>query len=209
MGAAPALGNLAQSFPRLRARARTRTDRIAGRGTTCCRAWRRSGLAEAKQPLGALLLEVQGAGRQWLDPPDAPAELGHVGPDPGVGEHPEPEGERNRADVIPSLQGHAERDGGKVGISELPVLACQRRVGGTGRGLCAEPPGVGSSPGGLRAGPPGSEPSRGEHSRRGPSRGGPSNSVPQRRQQPERLAVPEHPRGHVQPAGRLGDAHGR
>jgi hypothetical protein len=60
-------------------RARTGGD-PAGRG-----GGRSCGLADAKQALGALLLEVQGAGRRRLDPADAPAELGDIGPDPGIG----------------------------------------------------------------------------------------------------------------------------
>jgi hypothetical protein len=66
--------------------------------------WKRGRLAEAEQPLRTLLLEVQRTGRRRLDPANAPAEFGYVRTDAGIGEYPDAEGERSRADVIASLQ---------------------------------------------------------------------------------------------------------
>ena len=197
MGGSPA-DHLAQLLCSLRVCARTLTDGTAGNDPARSGAGQRGRPAESEQPLGALLLEVQRAGGRRLDPPDAPAELGHVGPDPGIGEYPDAEGKRNRADVISSLQRDAKRDGGKVRIGELPVQARHRRASGSRGSLHA---------GTRGGGPPGGRPTSAEPPAGGPSGGGPADSVPQRRQQPERLPVPEHPRGHIESASRLGDAH--
>jgi hypothetical protein len=150
----------------------------------------RSGLAEAEQALRALLLEVERTGGRGLDPPDATAEFGHLCPHPGIRKDADAKRKRHRADVIASLERDAERDGGEVRVGELPVLACPLRAGGAGIG--------------LRAGPTGGRPPAAE-----PPGGWPADGMPQRRQQPERLPVPEHPRGHIQSPGGLRDAHGR
>lgn len=145
------------------------------------------------------MLEVQRAGWRRLDPPDAAAEFRHVGPDAGIGEYPDAKGERNRADVITSLQRHAKRDGGEVCIGELPVQASEARVRDSR-----------DSRGCLRAGSPSGEPACRGTPRAAPLAGGPpSGKLADRWQQPERLAVPQHPRGHVQTSGRLRDAHDR
>ena len=87
----------------------------------------RSGLAQ--EPERALLLEVQRPRRWRLDPADPSPELGDLRPDPRIGEHPDAEGERDRADVVAPLQRQAKRDGREVGVGELPVRARRARAG--------------------------------------------------------------------------------
>ena len=80
-------------------------------------------VVEPQQPLRPLLLEIEGAGGRRLDPADAPSELCDVGAHSRVGQYAEAEGERGRADVIPSFERHAHRDGRQVGVGELPMPA--------------------------------------------------------------------------------------
>src|SRR5215471_5302905 len=57
-----------------------------------------------EQPQRALLLEVQGpAGRGGNAAEPAP-EVGHRGPDTGLGQHPHAERQRRRADVVAPLE---------------------------------------------------------------------------------------------------------
>ena len=149
------------------------------------------------------MLEVQRAGWRRLDPADAPAEVGHLGTDAGIGKHTDAKRERYRADVIASLQRHAERDGCQVRIGELPVQACPRRLRRAGCGLRRESPARGpASPSPASPSPASPSPASPD-----PASGGPAGGTPQRRQQAQGLPVPEHPRGHVEPTSRLGDAH--
>jgi hypothetical protein len=85
------------------------------------RRWAGRALSHAEEAEGAFLLEVQGAAGRGRDPPDPAAQLRDLGPDPGLGQHPETEGQRGRADVQPPLQVQGQRDRGHVLITELAV----------------------------------------------------------------------------------------
>ena len=76
---------------------------------------------QAEQSLRPFLLEIQSAGRRRRNPADAPAEIRDVRAHSRIGKYPQAEGEPDRADVIPSLQRQADRDGGEVGVGELAV----------------------------------------------------------------------------------------
>src|SRR5580704_7567478 len=103
-----------------------------GAGVTCAvsRGTGQAGWPEARfrrprapghveQAQGALLLEVQGlAGRGW-DPADAPPQLGYLGPDPRITEHPQAERQFRRADVQPPLDVQAQGHRGQVVPAEL------------------------------------------------------------------------------------------
>jgi len=53
------------------------------------------------------LFKVEGTGRRRLDAADSPPELGYVRPHSRIAEYADAEGERDRADVIASLQRQA------------------------------------------------------------------------------------------------------
>jgi hypothetical protein len=69
----------------------------------------------------SFLFEVERAGGGRLDAADPPAKLGHLGPDSGLGEHAEAEGQRGGADVVSALDRQRERDRVQVALAELPV----------------------------------------------------------------------------------------
>jgi hypothetical protein len=78
-------------------------------------------LSHAEQAQRAFLLEIQGAAGRGRDPPDPAAQLGDLGPDPGLGQHPQAEGQGGRADVQPPLQVQGQRYRGHVLITELAM----------------------------------------------------------------------------------------
>jgi hypothetical protein len=82
----------------------------------------------AEQAERSLLLEVERAGGGRLDAADPSAELGYLGPDPGLGEHAEAERQRGGADVVAALDRQRERDRVQVTLAELPVRRGRRRL---------------------------------------------------------------------------------
>jgi len=58
------------------------------------------------------LLEVKRSRRRRLQPSYSPSELGDLGSDALIGQHPKAECQRYRADVITTLDRQAECDGG-------------------------------------------------------------------------------------------------
>jgi hypothetical protein len=78
-------------------------------------------LIHAEQPERSLLLEVERSGRWRLEPADPPAQLGDLGADLRIREHPDPESQRGRTDVIPALDRQAERRRREIGLRELPM----------------------------------------------------------------------------------------
>src|ERR1700734_2101200 len=91
--------------------------RVMGGG----RLWVVRGDGGVEDALGTFLREARGLAGWGRDPPDPAAQLRDLGPDPGLGQHPEAEGQRGRADVQPPLQVQGQRDRVHVLITELPV----------------------------------------------------------------------------------------
>src|SRR5436305_6097679 len=77
--------------------------------------------AAGQEAEGALLLEVQGTARAGGDAAEAAAEIRDGGADRRLGEHPQTERQRRRADVIPALELERGRDRLEVRLAELPV----------------------------------------------------------------------------------------
>ena len=111
--------------------------RACGRARACGGA--RGALGHVQQAEGALLLEVEGLSGRGRDPADAPAELGHLGPDPRITEHPQAERQFRRADVQPPLDVQAQRHRGQVVVAELAV----RRPAGRPLAVSGPPAGSG------------------------------------------------------------------
>ena len=102
--------------------------------------WAVGAVAHAEEAEGALLLEIQGAARRRRDPPDPPAQLRDLGPDPGLGQHPQAEGQRGRADIQPPLQVQGQRHRGHVLITELAVTWAAPRSASRRAPLVCPPP---------------------------------------------------------------------
>ena len=123
----------------------------------------RPGYGRAEQAKCPFLLKVECTGGRRLNPADAPAELGNVGPNPRVGEDAEAEGQRDRADVVPALDRQPQRDCGQVSVAELAVrgirwpapAACSGRAGDGPRAAAQAAgratPGTGASGASARA----------------------------------------------------------
>ena len=77
--------------------------------------------AAAEQTQGALLLEVEGAAGGGRDAPEATAEIRYGCPHRRFGQHPQPEGQGRRADVIPPLELQRGGDRLQISLTELPV----------------------------------------------------------------------------------------
>jgi len=126
----------------------------------------------------ALLLEVERPAGRRRDAAEAAAQVRDGGAHRRLGQHPQAERQRRRADVVAPLQVQRGGDGLQVRLAELPV-----RQGGAGR-RSALP-----RPAGSRGGvPPGVAAHPG--------------------QQPQVLAVPEHPGGRAEPPRGRRDPHG-
>jgi len=104
--------------------------------------------AKVEQPQGPLLLELQRPGGQRADPPDPPAEFGHLRPDPGLGQDPQAERQRGRADAVPLLDTQCQGDRGEIVLSEPPVTG----HGGGPPGGGGRLDGAGAAGGGVLAG---------------------------------------------------------
>src|SRR5437867_12006651 len=77
--------------------------------------------AAGQQAEGALLLEVQGAARGGGDAAEAAAEIRDRGADRRLGQHPQAERQRRRADVVTALKLQRGGDRLEVRVAELPV----------------------------------------------------------------------------------------
>jgi cation diffusion facilitator family transporter len=75
----------------------------------------------AQEAQRAFLLEVERPPGLLRHPPQAPAEVGHGRADGRLGQDPQAERERGRADLIPPLQLQGGRHRGQVRVGELPV----------------------------------------------------------------------------------------
>lgn len=75
----------------------------------------------AEQPQGPLLLEVEGPAGLFRQPPEATAEVGHRHPDRGLRQHPQPERDGGRADLVTPFHLQRGRHRPQVGVPELPV----------------------------------------------------------------------------------------
>jgi len=85
---------------------------------------RKSRLGAAQRAEGAerpLLLEVQRPSRSGRHVAGAPAEVGDRRADRGLGEHPQPERQRGRRDVVTPLDLQRRRYRGQVLVRELPM----------------------------------------------------------------------------------------
>ena len=85
--------------------------------------WRTPGSAPGaritKQPQGSFLLE--GKCPRSPQPAGALAQVGYRRPHRRLGQHPQPECERRRSDIEPSLERERRRDRVHVAFGELPV----------------------------------------------------------------------------------------
>src|SRR5262249_18307181 len=160
------------------------------------------------------------------DPPDPARELGDLRPHAGLGQHPQAERQRGRADVVALLDLQRQGDGREVILAELPVPAgppgtSRRSTSRPSAGLLS----TGPRPGRLRPAPPGPGPSIPGPPIPGPSTTGPSSTgqacgpgrgrdaaaaaggrwLADGWQQPEQVAVAEHPRRGAEPLSGLRD----
>src|SRR5436305_6307949 len=83
--------------------------------------------AAGQQAEGALLLEVQGAPGGGGDAAEAAAEVRDRGADRRLGQHPQAERQRRRADVVAALELQRGGDRLEVRLTELPVRWPVRR----------------------------------------------------------------------------------
>ncbi len=76
---------------------------------------------QAQQSQRSLLLEFQGAGGPRRQAADPPAEFGDTIARLRVGQDPEPERQRGRADIEPPLYGERQGHRGQIVLTEVPV----------------------------------------------------------------------------------------
>lgn len=86
-------------------------------------------VGQAQQPESAFLLEVESLGGWSRDPAEPAAQLGDIGADPRITEHPQAERQFRWADVQPPLDIQAQCHRGQVVPGELAVGRAPGRPG--------------------------------------------------------------------------------
>jgi hypothetical protein len=129
----------------------------------------------------AFFLEVHGHDRQGPDPPDPASKVGNCRARRGVGQHPQAERERCRADVVALLDRQREGNGIDISLAELSMPDGIDLAGRPGRP--------------WRRGRPGARPTETD---RPDAHDG---------KQPERFPVAQHPWRDSEPLRSFRDAH--